>query len=228
VQRGVQRMATKKTETVKARFQEAIARYKTLRDFDYVTPLLLGGAVSEVDRIRIQKSFAIQAVTFDPESDPFLKLAFEAADLDPQDPFAWKILLRLFAVAHFPSKRKTRGRKAEWTSERWCRLLSDYDQVRRENPNANDTKICEKIIKRFNARYGEIGAETVRRNLAHAKNPVRNTEIAEYAEAISEIIESEMYKRDLDFSVSEVKSRSVRHAINWFSEAWKRERKLAH
>ena len=222
-------MATKKTETVKARFQEAIEEYKRRRDFDYVTPLqeIFGETFSKTERNRIQKSFAIQAVSFDPESDPSVKLAFEAAELDPLDPFAWKTLFRFFAIAYFPSKPKIRGRKTEWTPERWSRLLSDYDQVKEHSPNANDTKICKRIIERFSDRYGDIGAETVRRNLAHAKNPKRNTKVVEYAGVISAIIESEMNELDLDLSVSEVRKRSERYAIKWLSKMWKGERKLA-
>jgi hypothetical protein len=162
-------MATKKTETAKARFQEAIDAYKELCSFDYVTPLeeFLDKPLPERDRV--QKSFLKGLKTrLDPEADHSLKLAFKAADLDPQDPLDREVLLRLFASAYFP-RHKTRGAKTKWTPERWSQLLSDYDQVKKDSPNLNDEKICEKIIKRFGSRYPKQSPGTLRRNLASAR-----------------------------------------------------------
>jgi hypothetical protein len=224
---------TKKTETVKARFQEAIEAYKKLRTFDYVAPLeeFLNKPPSEPERDRIQKSFLKGLKTrFSPESDNSLKLAFKAAHLDPQDPLDREILLRFFAAAHFPSKKETRGAKTKWTPERWNRLLSDYDQVKRNNPNLNDVEICKQIVNRFPSRYPEPPSSargpakdpgaTVRRNLALARDPTKNTRLAELAQIFADAMRTEIHKLhpNFDLPIKKLNKRSEFLAIEWLSK----------
>jgi hypothetical protein len=227
-------MAAKKT-AVKAPFQEVVDEYKKLRDFDYVTPLqpFLDKPISERDRDRVQKSF-VKGLSqrFSPESDFSVKLAFEAAGLDPQDPHAREVLLRLFAMAYFPSRQTTRGRKRAWTPERWSQLLSDYDQVKKDKPKFSDEQLCREIVKRFPSRYPkprpsvkDAGA-TVRRNLAHARNPSKNTRVAELAQLFA--IAMKKLDPNGDYPPQKLKKRSELLAIDWLSKAWERERKLAN
>jgi hypothetical protein len=233
----------KKSETVGARFQEAIDTYKKLRAFDYVTPLeeFLDKPPSEPERDRVQKSFLRGLKTrFSPESDYSLKLAFKAANLDPQDPLDREALLRCFAAAHFPSRQKTRGAKTKWTPERWSQLLSDYDQVKKDRPKLNDVDICKQIVKRFPSRYpkpppsargpAEDPGATVRRNLAPARDPSKNTRLAELAQIFADIMKTEIHKLDpnFDFPIQKLNKRSESLAIEWLSKAWQRERKLAN
>jgi hypothetical protein len=217
-------MAAKKTETVKARFQEAIDTYKKLRDFDYVTPLqaFLDEPISESDRNRVQKSF-VKGLSerFGPEADFSLKLAFEAADLDSQDPLAREALLRLFAMAHFPSGQKNRGRRKQWDDQRLCCLLSDYDQTKQDHPSSSDQAICEYIKKRFANRY-RMTISSIRRKLQDARNPACNNQIDELAA----IFGREFRHHGVDWSSAKIRKQTRRCAIEYLSKAWKRgERK---
>jgi hypothetical protein len=233
-------MAAKKT-AVKAPFQEAVDEYKKLRNFDYVTPLqdFLDEPISEDHRDRIQKSFARGlSRRFGPESDFSVKLAFEAAGLDPQDPLAREVLLRLFAMAYFPSRQKARGAKTKWTPERWSQLLSDYDQVKTNSPRLNDAAICKQIVKLFPLRYpkpsssarrpAEDPGATVRRNLAPARDPAKNTRLAELAQTFADILKAEILKLNpkFNFPIQKLNKHSEALAVEWLSKAW--ERKLAN
>jgi hypothetical protein len=219
---------SKKTETVKARFQEAIDAYKRLRDDDYVTPLeeFLNEPISKTDRDRVQRSFLRGVKTrFSPESDHSLKLAFKAASLDPQDPLDREALLRFFAAAHFPSGQKTRGRKKRWGDQRLCRLLSDFDQVKESHPSFSDSNICEYIQKRFPDRY-PMTAAAIRRKLQDARNPEYNTEIDTFADIFHELVQSWLRRHGGAPSQSEITRFSRRYAISYLSKNWKRvERK---
>jgi hypothetical protein len=236
-------MAVKRT-AIKNPFQEVVDEYKKLQDFDYVTPLqaFLDKPISESDRDLMQKSF-VKGLSqrFGPKSDFSVQLAFEAAGLDPRDPLALEVLLRLFAMAYFPSRQKTRGAKPKWTPERWSQLLSDYDQVKTEKPRLKDKQLCQTVVKRFPSRYpkpaphsarrpAEDPGATVRRNLAHAKDPAKNTQLAELAQIYADLMKTEIQKinPNIDFPVQKLNERSISVATDWLSKAWKRERKLVN
>jgi hypothetical protein len=165
-----------------------------------------------------------------------VKLAFEAAGLDPRDPIAREVLLRLFARAYFPSTQKTRGPKTKWSPERWSQLLSDYDQVKKDSPRLNDVAVCKQIVKRFPSRYAkppdsargpaEDPGATVRRNLAHARNPTKNTRLSELARIFADLMKTEIHELDpnVDFPIQKLNQGSISLAIDWFSKAWERER----
>jgi hypothetical protein len=227
-----------KTSAVEARFQEAVDTHKRLRAVDYVAPLekFLNEPISKTARDRVQRSlFRRLQPRFSPASDHSLKLAFRAAHLDPQDPLDRETLLRFFAAAHFPSKRETRGAKTKWTPERWSQLLSDYDQVKKDNPNLKDEALCKKIVKRFPSRYprppdsargfAEDTGATVRRNLAYARDPSKNTKLAELAQTYLDIAKAEIHS---DSPIQELKAAAVSLAIQWLSKAWEREEDLAN
>jgi hypothetical protein len=228
-------MAMKKTEAVTARFREAVDAHKRLNDFDYVTPLerFLDAPITESDRNRVNKSFA--RGRFERESESSMKLAFEEAGLDSEDPFAREVLLRLFGISYFPAKQKTRGPKRKWTPQRYSELLSDYNRVKTEKPKFNDQQICKEIAKRFPSRYPKSRRDvkdpgaTVRRNLAPARDPSKNTRVAELAEVFAAGMTSEIQKIDpnIEIPAKKVKNQSELSAIKWLSKAWERERNLA-
>jgi hypothetical protein len=123
-----------KSDTVKARFKDAIANQP-----DYLAPLRrLGIRIS-----RTSESFdPLAFFSVRPESP--LAAAFAAAKLDSSDPYAWKQLLNFFAHAHFARKPSNK----KWTGARYSRLLSDYNQTSAGKPSwANDTMILETMIK---------------------------------------------------------------------------------
>jgi hypothetical protein len=146
-----------KSDTVKARFKEAIARYNELRKIDYVTPLQRFLSV-EIDHVPPKLSWA---EVFSVEPGTPLEKAFQYAGLDPSDPYAWKLLLRIFATAHFATDRRSSKPKTKWTAWQYSRLLSDYDQTKHSmKPGVKDRAIAAVMIKKF-PHYKKIEAETL-------------------------------------------------------------------
>jgi hypothetical protein len=107
------------------------------------------------------------------ELDEPIRKAFAAFGYNPDNPFHWRMLLWHFAYAHFPVPRK-KGASKKWNDERWCKLLSDFGEVKASRPNASDNEVCFNIKKRFAQRYATENAGTLRRNLQYARNPSRN------------------------------------------------------
>ena len=97
----------------------------------------------------------------------------------PDNPFHWRMLLWHFAYAHFPVPRKERASK-KWNDERWCKLLSDFGEVKASSrANAPDSEVCRNIKKRLANRYPTEDPGTLRRNLQYARDPSRNGRLAQ-------------------------------------------------
>jgi hypothetical protein len=112
----------------------------------------------------------------DPQENQSLRAAFEAFDLDSNEPENWRVLLALFAEAYFvPSRR--RGGTKQWDGYRLCQLLADFAVVKKDNPDLQDVKICELVKKEkaFGKRYSDVRkATTILRRLRDARNPTEN------------------------------------------------------
>ena len=206
------------SDTVKARFEKAVARDKAIRAVDYLGPLLQFGVLEKGGMGR-----AIDlADTFQIDHDSPIAKAFEISELDPSNPLHRYRLLKLLAGALFPPDK--RGRKTEWTAERLSRLLSDYDQTRHKGPRSwNDIKITMAMRKQYEP-YRKIKPETIRRNLARARDPKHNSDVAECAETIRAMIISEI--PDLKMSVLRLEKTAIELAIQWLSKGWPREQQL--
>jgi hypothetical protein len=109
--------------------------------------------------------------------DEPIRKAFAAFGYNPLNPFDWRMLVWHFAFAHFPPPRK-KGKK-KWNDDRWCKLLSDFGEVKASSrANAPDSEVCINIKKRFANRYPTETAGTLRRNLQYARDPSRNHRLA--------------------------------------------------
>jgi hypothetical protein len=107
------------------------------------------------------------------ELDEPIRKAFGAFGYNPLNPFDWRMLVWHFAFAHFPPPRK-KGKK-KWNDDRWCKLLSDFGEVKASSrANASDSEVCINIKKRFANRYPTGTADTLRRNLQYARDPSCN------------------------------------------------------
>ena len=73
------------------------------------------------DKPAIRDAWAASVLTLAPNSefDGPLADAFTAAGLDPKNPFHWRLLVSVFALAHF-RKRRGRGRPEEWSDTLYC------------------------------------------------------------------------------------------------------------
>jgi hypothetical protein len=206
------------SDTVKARFEKAVARDKAIWAVDYLGPLRQFGVFEKGGKGR---AFDF-ADTFQIDHDSPVAKAFKRSELDPSNPLHRYRLLKLLAGALFPPDK--RGRKTEWTAERLTRLLSDYDQTRQKSPKSwNDTKITIAMRKQYE-HYRKIKPETIRRSLARARDPKANSDVAECAEAIRNIIMSEL--PDLKISVLRLEKGATELAIQWLSKSWAREQQL--
>jgi hypothetical protein len=112
------------------------------------------------------------------ELDEPIRKAFDAFGYDPLNPFHWRKLIWHFADAHFRPPRKG-GAPKRWDDIRWCKLLSDFGEVKASRPTASDAEVCINIKKRFAHRYGKETAGTLRRNLQYARDPSRNGTLAQ-------------------------------------------------
>jgi hypothetical protein len=114
------------------------------------------------------------------ELDEPIRKAFDAFGYDPLNPFHWRTLIWHFAYAHFPPPRK-KGAPTKWDDVRWCKLLSDFGEVKASSrPNASDNEVCINIKKRFAQRYATVKAATLRKNLQYARDPSRNGTLAHF------------------------------------------------
>jgi hypothetical protein len=103
--------------------------------------------------------------------------AFKAFGLDHRSVIDWYTLVQHLANVLFPTARP--GRPKKWPDERLCRLLADVAAARRKHPNASDTAICKWLEKRYS-----VSDRRLRRVLQDARNPARNSLLAEVALAL--------------------------------------------
>ena len=105
--------------------------------------------------------------------------AFEQSGLDPTNPNAWRLLIYIFAEAHFGT-RSYAGAPSKWTDQRWCQLLSDIQQIKSKLHLSDDEGACRRLIRKWPKRYpgttksSTPDHKTLRRNLSYARDPKRN------------------------------------------------------
>ncbi|MBP0115316.1 MULTISPECIES: hypothetical protein [Bradyrhizobium] len=76
--------------------------------------------------------------------------AFKAFNLDPRDPFSWRILLGYYTQSHIG-----RGRPAKWDGESLCNLLRHISKARQNKPSAKQSEIYQSLIKRKAPYHGK-------------------------------------------------------------------------
>jgi hypothetical protein len=79
-------------------------------------------------------------------SEP-IKKSFEKFGLDSKNPFAWRFLLYIFAETFFGDHGSNRGAPKRWSDQRFCELLTDFDQIKARNPKLSDSAICTLLKK---------------------------------------------------------------------------------
>jgi hypothetical protein len=104
--------------------------------------------------------------------------AFKAFGLDHRSLSDWYSLVSRLARVLFPTPRPP-GSPRKWTDERLCKLLADVAVLERKHPEAPDTAICNWLSKEWSK-----NPETLRCVLPDARNPARNSMLAEVALAL--------------------------------------------
>jgi hypothetical protein len=101
---------------------------------------------------------------------------FDAAGLDPKNPFHWRILLTSFCWSLLQSKQK-RGRPPEWV-DRYPRLARDFAMVQKEKPSIAAVAVCRILKKRFPTIYGRQNespsAQRIAKEVKKLQNPKFN------------------------------------------------------
>jgi hypothetical protein len=112
------------------------------------------------------------------EEDPVLH-AFKAFGLDHRNDGDWCRLVFYLARVLFP-KRRPSGPQKKWTDKRHFQLLADVAAYKRKHPKASDAEICGWLHRKS---YPET-SDGLRRALQDARNPKRNSELAQMADLV--------------------------------------------
>jgi hypothetical protein len=146
----------------------------------------IGKSVEDLLR-RIGRQYDMQLEMHDLDwidpSNPFLMVhinkAFADARLDPNVPWHWRLLLYLFALAHYSkTKRKT------WNSTSYCRLLQAADKIRSKYPHLSEKEICVRLVR--TAPYRRFRADHLRKMLRQARDPKKNPVLSLIADSALE------------------------------------------
>jgi hypothetical protein len=153
-------------------------------------------------------------------SEPIEK-SFQELGLDPINPFAWRLLAYIFAET-FLGPRAKRGAPKKWSDQRWCDLLSDFNQIRGRNAHLSELAICRLLKKdrQFKGRYENVSAETIRRNLQYARKPKYDGTLRALATMYAESAIRSAGELTSD-NENAIKQQALVDAQNVISTAWK-------
>jgi hypothetical protein len=85
------------------------------------------------------------------------------------------LLNEYLVVLHLEKKS---GATRQWTDDRLQQLSTDFLVVKAQHPEKSDAQVCALLRKRFDGRYAEWDAKTIRRKLQDARNPATNSRLA--------------------------------------------------
>jgi hypothetical protein len=99
--------------------------------------------------------------------------AFRKANLDPNDPFSWRVLMTFFCWSHFPPERSA-GPPTIWTSDRCCELLREIHKLKPKIIRGPwESRACDKLSddRIFMDKGRPLTSEALRRALPQARDP---------------------------------------------------------
>jgi hypothetical protein len=181
----------KKDDSVSKRLAEEIALTKRITDGIKNNPPSPGLLDLATPDQRDELAASLWLNEKDPVFGPVSR-AFKAFGLDHRNHRDWYRLVACLARVLYPIRRP-RPRK-KWTAERLYLLLAQVASYKRERPNASDTAICRWLLKKsyakdeafFNKSYaGDKALDALRSALRDARDPNRNSELAQLAEAMA-------------------------------------------
>jgi hypothetical protein len=174
----------KKDDVVSKRLAEEIAFAKRIKDGikNPPSPSLLDLATpDQLDELAASLWLNEKDPVFGPVSR-----AFKAFGLDHRNDRDWYNLAVRLARVLFA--RRQPGPQKKWTAERLYLLLAQVAAYKRkhpkvsDNPEVSDTAICGWLLKKS---YKDERLEALRRALQDARNPKRNSELAQLAEVVA-------------------------------------------
>jgi hypothetical protein len=167
----------KKDDAVSKRLAEEIALTKLIKD-NRPSPSLLDLATPD-QKEKLAASLWLDEK--DPVFGPVIR-AFRAFGLDHRNDRDWYNLAGRLARVLFPIRRPGGPRK-KWTAERLFLLLAQVASYKRTRPKASDTAICGWLQTK--SYKDEKKLEALRRALHDARNPKRNSELAQLADLVA-------------------------------------------
>ena len=166
-----------KKDAVSKRLAEEIDFAKHIKNSKKDSP-----SFSLLDLASPDEKEKLAASLWSDEKDPLLVgpvlAAFKSFGLDHRSSDDWHSLTIHLARVLFA--RSQLGRSKKWTAERLCQLLADVAAYKRKNPKASDPEICG-WLRRHNKSYAHESSEALRRALQDARNPKRNSDLAQMA-----------------------------------------------
>ena len=166
-----------KKDAVSKRLAEEIDFAKHIKNSKKDSP-----SFSLLDLASPDEKEKLAASLWSDEKDPVLVgpvlAAFKSFGLDHRSSGDWNSLAIHLARVLFTRRRP--GPSKKWTAERLCLLLADVAAYKRKNPEASDSEICG-WLHRHNKSYAHESSETLRRALQDARNPKRNSDLAQMA-----------------------------------------------
>ena len=114
------------------------------------------------------------SLTDEPIDAP-IKAAFAAANLDPDDPLHWNVLMFLLSWAHFGDRRR-RGAPTKWDSVRLSKLISDFNELKGSKPALSTNRVLGLLGKKadYQTKKGPISPNRLAKLLKEASDPTRN------------------------------------------------------
>jgi hypothetical protein len=195
-----------KKDAVSKRLEEEIALAKRIKD-----RINDPHSFSLLDLANPNEKEELAASLWLNEKDPFFVGpsldAFKAFGLDHRNDGDWYKLVAHLARVLFTRRRPRPPKK--WPTERLCLLLADVAAYKRKRPKAPDTDICRWLLSK-KSYADEKSWEALRRALQDARNPKRNSELAEMADLVARKVTGN-WTRALDEAVTA-------KAVSWVIE----------
>jgi hypothetical protein len=171
-----------KKDAVSKRLAEEIDFAKHIKNSKKDSP-----SFSLLDLASPDEKEKLAASLWSDEKDPLLVgpvlAAFKSFGLDHRSSDDWHSLTIHLARVLFATSQL--GRSKKWTAERLCQLLADVAAYKRENPKASDLKICGWLYGHNKSYAHEKNSEALRRALQDARNPKRNSDLAQRADFLA-------------------------------------------
>jgi len=166
-----------KKDAVSKRLAEEIDFAKHIKNSKKDSP-----SFSLLDLASPDEKEKLAASLWSDEKDPLLVgpvlAAFKSFGLDHRSSDDWHSLTIHLARVLFATSQL--GRSKKWTAERLCQLLADVAAYKRKNPKASDLDIRRGLCL-HNKSYAHESSEALRRALQDARNPKRNSDLAQMA-----------------------------------------------
>jgi hypothetical protein len=107
------------------------------------------------------------ALKVDDDGSRDLRSIFERFNLDPEDPWSWRMLAGYMHILFSLPQRK-RGRPVEYTPERLMQILEERESGALKN--LPDSKAVKPLAKKFAGTTRKSGAEGLRKQLRKARS----------------------------------------------------------